>query len=29
MRNGYLFTKDKGEISFYDNKLRIIKAPNS
>jgi hypothetical protein len=24
-----LFTKDGSEISFYDNKLRIIKAPDS
>jgi hypothetical protein len=29
MRNSYLFTKDKGEIGSYNNKLYIIKAPNS
>jgi hypothetical protein len=29
MRNGYLFTKDGSEIGSYNNKLRIIKAPNS
>jgi hypothetical protein len=29
MRDGYLFTKDGSEIGSYDNKLRIIEAPNS
>jgi hypothetical protein len=29
MRDGYLFTKDGSEIGSYDNKLRIIKAPDS
>jgi hypothetical protein len=29
MRDGYLFTKDRSEIGSYDNKLRIIKAPDS
>jgi hypothetical protein len=29
MRDGYLFTKDRSEIGSYNNKLRIIKAPNS
>jgi hypothetical protein len=29
MRNGYLFTKDRSEIGSYDNKLRIIEAPDS
>ena len=29
MRDGYLFTKDGSEIGSYDNKLRIIEAPDS
>ena len=29
MRDGYLFTKDGSEIGSYNNKLRIIEAPNS
>jgi hypothetical protein len=29
MRDGYLFIKDGSEIGSYDNKLRIIKAPDS
>jgi hypothetical protein len=29
IRDGYLFTKDESEIGSYDNKLCIIKAPNS
>jgi hypothetical protein len=29
MRDGYLFTKDGSEIGFYNNKLYIIKAPDS
>ena len=29
MRDGYLFTKDESEIGSYDNKLYIIKAPDS
>jgi hypothetical protein len=29
MHDGYLFIKDGSEIGSYDNKLRIIKAPNS
>jgi len=29
MRDGYLFTKDGSEIGSYDNKLCIIKAPDS
>jgi hypothetical protein len=29
IRDGYLFTKDGSEIGSYDNKLRIIKAPDS
>jgi hypothetical protein len=29
MRDGYLFTKDESEIGFYNNKLSIIKAPDS
>jgi hypothetical protein len=29
MRDNYLFTKDGSEIGFYDNKLRIIEAPDS
>jgi hypothetical protein len=29
MRDGYLFTKDGSEIGSYNNKLCIIKAPDS
>lgn len=29
MRDGYLFMKDGSEIGSYDNKLRIIEAPDS
>jgi hypothetical protein len=29
MHNGYLFTKDGSEIGSYNNKLYIIKAPDS
>jgi hypothetical protein len=29
MRDSYLFTKDGSEIGSYNNKLYIIKAPNS
>jgi hypothetical protein len=29
MRDGYLFIKNGSEIGSYDNKLCIIKAPDS
>ena len=29
MRDGYLFIKNESEFGSYDNKLYIIKAPNS